>query len=339
MATLLKLIRCQLLACACTVLFAGHVSQAATSLAPFAGELKGQAPAPAEPLTLWYRQPATQWTQALPLGNGKQGAMMFGGVDSEVICLNESTLWSGGPYSPENPDSLAALPQVRQLLWDQQFKDAENLITQKMMAKPATEAAFQPVGDILFSFPKVATAENYHRELNLKTATALSQFAFDGVTYMRELFCSGPDNVIVMRLTASKPGMINFKMSMQTGEPSPQSDGTADTLIVNGNNRPFNGNGVNVPAALKYQVRAKILHTGGTLAKAARDSLPPAPTAAGGRGGRGAGPQSTQIPVEYTMENADSATILMASATSYKSYKDTSGDPNALAAAIIDQAA
>src|SRR5579862_8379975 len=165
MPPLLKLVRYQLLVCASVGFFAGPVAQAATGLAPFTGELKGQAPAPAEPLTLWYRQPATQWTQALPLGNGRQGAMMFGGVDSEVICLNESTLWSGGPYSPENPDALEALPQVRQLLFDGQWRQAESLITQRMMARPATEAAYQPVGDLLLTFPKVATAENYHREL------------------------------------------------------------------------------------------------------------------------------------------------------------------------------
>src|SRR5512136_2234164 len=78
---------------------------AATSLPAFAGTLTGQAPPPAEPLSLWYRQPATVWTSALPVGNGRQAAMMFGGIDSEAICLNEDTLWSGGPYSPENPNA------------------------------------------------------------------------------------------------------------------------------------------------------------------------------------------------------------------------------------------
>ena len=130
----------------------------------FSGKLTGEAPPPSEPLTLWYRQPAAQWTAALPLGNGKQGAMMFGGVDSEIICLNEDTLWSGGPYSPENPNALAALPQVRQLLFAGQYREAESLITQRMMGRPSTQAAYQPVGDLLLTFPKVETAENYRRE-------------------------------------------------------------------------------------------------------------------------------------------------------------------------------
>ncbi len=349
--------RCKCIACACVCLFAANVAQAATSLPPFAGQLTGEAPPPAEPLTLWYRQPATQWTQALPIGNGKQGAMMFGGIDQEVICLNETSLWSGGPYTPVNPNALAALPQVRQLLFDNQFTQAESVITQQMMAKPATEAAFEPVGDILLTFPKVATAENYHRELNLKTATSVSQFTADGVTYTRELFASGPGNVMVMRLTASKPGMIHFKLSMQTGEPVTGTDAsTADTLVFDGTNRAFSQNGTNVPAALKFEARARILHEGGTLSRDARDTASPAtapatapggaPGAAGGaggaRGGRGfgrggrGGAASTQIPLEYSLDNADSATILIASATSYKNYHDTSGDPNALAAEIID---
>src|SRR5689334_13174562 len=114
-------------------------SFAATSLPAFSGQLTGEAAAPAEPLSLWYRQPATLWTSALPLGNGRQGAMVFGGIDSEVICLNENSLWSGGPYTPDNPDSPAALPEVRKLLFEGKWKEAEQLATQKMMAKPVSQ--------------------------------------------------------------------------------------------------------------------------------------------------------------------------------------------------------
>ena len=101
-----------------------QISYAATSLAAFTGTLSGEAPPPTEPLSLWYRQPATAWTSALPVGNGKQGAMMFGGIDSEVICLNEDTLWAGGPYNPDNPNALENLPQARQLLFEGQYRQA-----------------------------------------------------------------------------------------------------------------------------------------------------------------------------------------------------------------------
>ena len=157
-----------------------------------------------------------------------------------------------------------------------------------------------------------------------------------------------------MRLTASKPGMINFKMSMQTGQTAPKSGGTDDTLIVSGNNRPFSGNGVTVPAALKYQTRAKILHDrrqadqgharhhaacrarGAAAAAHLRQAAGRRPW----RSGRWARRRrrARRFPVEYSVEGADSATILIASATSYKNFQDTSADPNALAAAIIDKA-
>ena len=316
------------------------INFAATSLPAFTGTLTGEATPPTEPLSLWYRQPATAWTSALPVGNGKQGAMMFGGIDSEAICLNEDDLWAGGPYTPDNPNALAALPQVRQLLWDGQYRQAESLIGQRMMANPIGQLPYQPVGDILLTFPKVTTAENYRRELNLHTATAGVQFTSEGTTFTREMFASNPDNVIVLRLTASKPGQINFKLSMQTGQNIVNSDGTNDTFILNGTNRPDS----DIAGALKFQTRAKILHTGGKLTKGTREIPTPAaqPAGAGGRGGarggaRGGG--NNQSTSEYSLEGADSAIILIASATSYKNFNDVTGDPDALAAAIINKAA
>ncbi len=316
-----------------------RVNFAATSLPAFAGTLTGEAPPSAEPLSLWYRQPATAWTSALPVGNGKQGAMMFGGIDAEVLCLNEDTLWAGGPYTPDNPDALAALPEVRQLLFDGKYREAERLISQRMMARPLSQLPYQPIGDILLTFPKVTNAENYRRELNLRTATASVQFTSEDVTFTRELFASYPDNCLILRLTASKPGHINFKLSMQTGENIVDSEGTNDTFILNGTNRSASG----IAGALKFQTRAKILHSGGTLTKIARDITQQANEADTGnqrsRGfGRG-GNIINQSSSEYSLEGADSATILIASATSYKRYNDVTGDPNALAAAIIDKAA
>ncbi len=314
-----------------------QVLYAATSLPAYTGTLTGEATPPAEPLSLWYRQPGTSWTSALPVGNGKQGAMMFGGIDSEAICLNEDTLWAGGPYNPDKPNSFASLSQARQLIFDGQFRQAEQLIDQAMLASPRAQLPYQPVGDILLTFPKVETAENYIRELNLRTAIASMQFTSNGVTYKRELFASYPDNVIVMRLTASKPGMINFKLSMQTGENIVNSDGTDDTFILNGTNRPAE----NIAGALKFQARAKIIHTGGKLTHGVRELPVPAAPAAGSRGGRGGnrggGGGSNQSTSEYSLEGADSAVILIASATSYKKYDDVTGDPDALAGAIINK--
>ncbi len=245
--------RCSCLA-ACVVASAIAVQTGSATPPPaFTGQLAGQASPPSEPLSLWYRQPATQWTSALPVGNGRQGAMIYGGIDNEVLSLNECTLWQGKPYTPANPAAVAALPEVRRLLFAGQFREAEGLITRSMMGRPSTEAAYQPVGDLLLTFPKAAKAEDYRRDLNLRTASAGVQFTSDGVTYTRELFANAPDNVMVLRLTASKPGQINFKLSMQTGETIVDSKGTDDTFILNGMNHAFQG----VAAGLKFQARAK----------------------------------------------------------------------------------
>ncbi|MCY2953907.1 MAG: glycoside hydrolase family 95 protein [Planctomycetota bacterium] len=301
----------------------GFAASAPSRYPAFAGQLTGEAPPPAEPLSLWYRQPAAAWTSALPVGNGKQGAMLFGGIDAEVLCLNENTLWAGGPYTPDNPEALAALPEVRQLIWDGKYADAQRLISRKMMAKPLGQLPYQPVGDLLLAFPQIANAENYRRELNLRTATASVQFTSGGTAFARELFASAPENVLVLRLTASKPGQISFRLSMRTGQNVTESGnpGTDDTLIVNGANRESQG----VAGALKFQSRVKILHNGGTLTAATRPALRVGPY--------------TQSPGEYSLTGADSATILIASATSYKSFRDVSGDPRQLAGTLIDKAA
>ena len=234
-----------------------------TTIPAFAGTLTSQSSPPTESLSLWFRQPATDWTSALPVGNGKQGGMMFGGIDSEVICLNEDTLWAGGPYTPDNPNAYSALADVRQLIWDGKYSDAQRLISQKMMAKPLGQLPYQPVGDLQLEFPAVATAENYRRELNLRTATTSVEFASDGVTFSRELFASYPDNVLVLHLTASKPGQINCKLSLRTNQNLAESNdpGSDDSLIISGTNRAAQG----IAGALKFQCKVRVLHDGGTI--------------------------------------------------------------------------
>ena len=143
--------------------------------------------APAGPnWTLWYRQPAAQWVEALPIGNGRLAAMMFGGVAEEHLQLNEDTLWAGGPYDPANPDALAALPEARRLVADRQYAEAHQLIAARMMAKPLREMPFQPLGDLRLTFPAPAAITDYRRELDLDAAVTRVMFTADGVTYTRE---------------------------------------------------------------------------------------------------------------------------------------------------------
>ena len=178
-----------------------------TNLNPrFAGELLGEAGPPSEPLSLWYRRPAAQWVEALAIGNGRLGAMVFGGIERERLQLNEDTLWAAGPYDPSNTNALAALPEARRLIFAGRYLEAEKFIHDNMMARPLRKCPTRPVGDLILDFPEVKQVENYRRDLNLDTAVARVRYTADGVTFTREIFASPVDQVIVLRLTADRPG-------------------------------------------------------------------------------------------------------------------------------------
>ncbi|MEP7005049.1 MAG: glycoside hydrolase family 95 protein, partial [Sphingomonas bacterium] len=133
---------------------------------------------------LWYRQPAHEWTEALPIGNGRLGAMVFGGTAHERLQLNEDTLWAGGPYNPVNPEAHATLPEVRRLIFAGRYAEAQTLANAKVMAKPLTQMPYQTVGDLLIDMPKVdaASVTGYERELDIDAAIATTRFVSNGVT-------------------------------------------------------------------------------------------------------------------------------------------------------------
>jgi alpha-L-fucosidase 2 len=277
-------------------------------------QLTGTASAPSEPLSLWYRQPARAWTEALPIGNGRLGAMVYGGINQEWLQLNEDTLWGGGPYDPVNTNALAALPQVRQLVFDGQYRQAGNLINSKVIARPSSEMPYETAGDLMLTFPDSASAENYRRALNLDTAVATTEYTENGTRFTRQVFASPADQVIVVRLTADKKGAINFTAGYQLAQPprgSSQS-GTVETesgntLVVRGNNYPASG----IKGVLKFQVRARVMADGGTVTTASNS---------------------------VSVANANSATILIAAATSFKSFKDVTGDPDKIVTGQIKTA-
>jgi alpha-L-fucosidase 2 len=171
-------------------------------------------PLTAQPLKLWYKQPARNWNEALPVGNGRLGVMVFGKVNEELLQLNESTLWSGGPIDPNpNPDAKTYLPQIRKALFEEDYELATSL-TKKMQGL-YTES-YEPLGDLLIRQPFSGQPTTYYRDLNISDATATTRFTVDGVTYSREIFVSAPDQVIVVRLTADKPGKLNFVASTKS---------------------------------------------------------------------------------------------------------------------------
>ncbi|HKX30301.1 MAG TPA: glycoside hydrolase N-terminal domain-containing protein [Blastocatellia bacterium] len=274
----------------------------ANSIPAFRGEFTGQAEAPAEPLSLWYRRPARQWVEALPVGNGRLGAMIFGGIEQERIQLNEDTLYGGGPYDPNNPEALAALPEARRLLFAGQYGQAHRLVGEKMMARPLRQMPYQTVGDLMLTFPETRSApsvSHYRRELNLDTAVARVDYQVDGVQFSREIFSSPVDQVIVIRLTAGKPGLINFTAGMRTPQRATVETEGRDTLVLRG----VNGEARGIPGALKFQARVRVLPKGGT---------------------------TTATDGSIKVSRADEALLLIAAATSFRRYDDVGGDPEAL---------
>lgn len=161
---------------------------------------------------LWYEQPAAEWNEALPIGNGRLGGMVFGRVKHERIQLNEDSVWYGGPRDRNNPDALTNLPKVRQLLSEGKIEEAEALAAFAMTGIPESQRHYEPLGDLILNFDHSKAFTEYKRTLDLERAMVTVEYTSDGITYKRELFASYPDEVIVMRLTASERGALSFHM-------------------------------------------------------------------------------------------------------------------------------
>jgi alpha-L-fucosidase 2 len=180
-------------------------------------------------LTLWYRRPAVQWVEALPVGNGRLGAMVFGGIERERLQLNEDTLWSGGPREWNNPNAPKALAEVRRLIAEEKYAEADRAA--RGMQGPYTQS-FLPLGDLVLEFEHGDIAGGYRRQLDLQTALAGVRYRIGKVSHVRELFASHPDQVLVVRLAADTPGMITFTATL--GSPlrhDVQADGDVLKLV------------------------------------------------------------------------------------------------------------
>lgn len=258
-------------------------------------------------LVLWYKKPASKWVEALPIGNGRLGAMVFGAAASEKLQLNEDTLYAGGPYDPNNQEALPALPEARRLIFDGRYKEANDLIGAKMMARPISQMPYETVGDLKLEFPGHGEARDYRRELDLETAIAKISYCIGEVHFTREVFASSGDQVIAVRLTADHPNKINFVASLATPQKATITTAHPNTLVVHGENGEASG----IKGALKFQARVRVIAQGG---------------------------KTTSKHDRILVANANSATLLIAAATSYKSYKDISGDPEALAKAYLEGA-
>ncbi|HEX9955879.1 MAG TPA: glycoside hydrolase family 95 protein [Fibrella sp.] len=260
-------------------------------------------------LKLWYNSPSGQtWENALPVGNGRIGAMVYGNVPRETIQLNEHTVWSGSPNRNDNPDALAALPEVRRLIFEGKQKQAEQLANKAMITKKSHGQLFQPVGSFHLTFNGHENYSSYYRDLDIERAVAKTSYTVNGVTYTREVLVTFPDQVLVMRLTASQPGQLSFSASYSTPQTKATSKTTpANELTIAGTTSDHEG----VKGLVRFKGIARIKTEGGSL---------------------------TASDTALTVKGANAATIYISIATNFINYNDISGDENARAATYLSKA-
>ena len=209
-------------------------------------------------LTMWFSRPASGWNEALPVGNGSLGAMVFGGVASERLQLNEETVWTGKPADFVNPGARAALPEVRELLFAGKYAEAQQLAQEKMMGDKTVGSSYQTIGNLQLQFDTLTQdVTDYRRELNLETAVATVTYRAGNVGFTREVFSSAPDQALVVRLTADKPGALSFALNLSRPGNKAKLELTGDEIIMS--EHIGDGTGVRMVA------RVKVLHKGGAV--------------------------------------------------------------------------
>ena len=247
------------------------------------------------PLRLWYAQPATIWEEALPIGNGRLGAMVFGGVEEDHIQFNEETLWTGAPNDYAHPGASNYLGRIRELLWQGKQGEAEKLAMDKFMSIPLTQRKYQPFGDIWMRFPSQGGVSNYQRELDLTTAICRTSYQSGSTKYSREYLASVPDQTIAIALNADKKGAITFDLSLSALHEGfttiAKNDGTIELNV-----KVKDG-------VLTGTAKVRVMTKGGTI---------------------------SILQNQLHIEKADQATIYLVAATSFINPKDVSGKPELL---------
>lgn len=217
-------------------------------------------PAPSD-LKLWYEHPAACWIEALPIGNGRLGAMVFGNPANELIQLNENTIWAGSPNRNDNPEALEALPMIRQLVFDGKYLEAQDLVNQKVISKKSHGMPYQTAGNLRLLFDGHADYSNFYRDLDIERAVATTRYTVGEVTYTRELFSSFTHDVVVMHLTANKANALTFEAVLdRPGDVDVSVVGT-DLLQMKGVTSSFE----TVEGKVEFVVLSKIVNDGGKL--------------------------------------------------------------------------
>lgn len=266
---------------------------------------------------LWYSHPAQKWESALPVGNGRLGAMVFGKTDEERIQINEDTYWTGGPYTTTVKGGYKALRQIRQLIFDGQWIPAHRLFGRHLMGYPIEQQKYQSLGDLVLTFARTDAVSDYRHQLDLDTAIATTSYSQGGIRFIREVFVSPVDQAILIRLTADQPGQISFSAQLRGQRNTAHSnyatdyfqmDGDGqDGLVVRGKSADYLG----VEGRLRYESRMKAVPDGGRM-RVDDDTL--------------------------IVDHANTVTLLIGAATNFVTYKDVSGDPAARVAAALARA-
>ena len=254
-------------------------------------------------MKLWYNRPAQQWIEALPVGNGRLGAMVYGQPEAEIISLNEDTIWTGGPYEPSKPEGPARMPEIQRLVFEGKYLKAQDLLDSIMRTHPDSQQKYQPLGQLRLDFSGHESFQDYRRELDLDTAIVSSRYKVAGITFHREVFTSPVDQVIVVRLTADKPGAISCTATLEGIVSLPGDDGTFAVYahppfgqVLSGKTASYRG----IQGRVRYVARLEAAAEGGTMT--ASDS-------------------------GLRISGSDAVTMLVAAATNFVDYKDISADP------------
>lgn len=251
--------------------------------------------------TLWYDEPAAAWSQALPIGNGRLGGMVFGETENETITINEDTMWSGGPHDYTNIGSHQYLEQFRALIAEEKYEEAAKFGADHMLGIPRSQKGYQTLGKLALHFEGHQKPENYRRSLNLGEGVVKVEYRIGETQYRREILASNPHQVMAIRLTSDRAKKISFTAALSSPhQKSGAKSNGANSLILTG-----------ASDAIRFQSQIKVLLNGGSVSSEA---------------GR------------LIVSGADSATILLAAATNYVNYKDVSADPNARCEGYLSRA-
>lgn len=260
-------------------------------------------------LKLWYDKPSGNvWENALPIGNGRLGAMLYGNVDTEIVQLNEHTIWSGSPNRNDNLLALDSLAAMRKLIFDGRQKEAEQLANRIILSKQSQGQMFEPAGELHLAFKGHENYSKYYRELDIERAVTKTSYTVGDITYTRETLASLTDRVVVMQLTASKLHSISFTAFYASPQPKVDIKTTATNQLT------FSGTTIDheaVKGMVKYKGIVQLKTAGGTVS-------------------------STDTSI--IVKNADAVTIYISVATNFNNYHDISGNENERAANYLAKA-